>query len=144
MLLYYSTIPHILTTAVINILLGLFRLSRWVEMENRHLIRKSLYLCGSLIGLISMMFFFLNVYRLIYHKRAYNALCNIVLFDKWFFYKGVPRPQDQAGGDEDTKELVKNDTPAPAPVCIITTSYATSLYHFFFLHRIMYAEYHLE
>ena len=32
------------------------------------------------------------------------------------FYKGVPRPQDQAGGDEDTKELVNDDAPAPAPV----------------------------
>lgn len=34
------------------------------------------------------------------------------------FYKGVPRPQDQAGGDDDTRELVKDDGPTPAPVCI--------------------------
>lgn len=92
-----------LVLAMINILLGLFRLSKWTAMEDHHLIRKSLYVAGSSFGLISMIFFLLNVYRLIYHKR-------------------VPRPQDQAGGDDDTRELVKDDGPTPAPdyVCRIS------------------------
>ena len=100
---------------MINILLGLFRLSRWIEEENRHLVRKSLYLAGTSFGLISMIFLLLNVYRLIYHKRTEDILCD---FCHMTLYIGVPRPQDQATGDDDTKELVKDGAPAPAPVCI--------------------------
>ncbi|XP_065890178.1 putative ferric-chelate reductase 1 [Dysidea avara] len=85
-----------LFVAMVNIILGLFRLRLWVAGENEHLVRKSLYLAGTAIGYISVTFFLFNAYRLIYHKR-------------------VPRPQDLACNDDDTKGLVNDEDPTPAP-----------------------------
>jgi len=104
---------HVFFPAVINIRLGLFRLRLWIAGENQHLVRKSLYLSATAIGYICVTFFLFNAYRLIYHKSKQYYICLVLI---GLTHKGVPRPQDLAGKDDDTKGLVNDEDPPPAPV----------------------------